>query len=153
MRSLFLGVAMLGLAVGGEVLAQSPDYMMEDCRNNSQIFFQDFDARSVPTYEGQRTDGTHAVNGTIYRRGGEMTYQCSYNAAGNKMVDFFTESLVTHSWPEEIQTPMCLWSQEQYRSGFVRAGFRDVQQHLFVDPDKKDRDPEDLGTLCTIGIR
>lgn len=34
-------------------------------------------------YEGQRTDGTHAVNGTA--RNGQ-TFQCSFNAAGKHVV-------------------------------------------------------------------
>ncbi len=56
----------LGIALAKSALAASPEYMMEDCRNSSQIFFQAFEARSEPKYEGQRVDGTHAVNGTIY---------------------------------------------------------------------------------------
>lgn len=39
-------------------------------------------------YEGQRTDQTHAVNGSAATRGGERTFQCSYNAAGARMINF-----------------------------------------------------------------
>lgn len=42
-------------------------------------------------YEGQRTDGTHAVNGTA--RNGQ-TFQCSFNRAGTHVVRW------THSAPK-----------------------------------------------------
>jgi hypothetical protein len=42
-------------------------------------------------YEGQRTDGTHAVNGTA-RHG--QTFQCSFNRAGTRVVHW------THSAPK-----------------------------------------------------
>ena len=42
-------------------------------------------------YEGQRTDGTHAVNGTA--RNGQ-TFQCSFNRAGTHVVNW------THSAPQ-----------------------------------------------------
>jgi len=42
-------------------------------------------------YEGQRTDGTHAVNGTA--RNGQ-TFQCSFNRAGTRVVHW------THSAPK-----------------------------------------------------
>jgi hypothetical protein len=53
-------------AAAGIASAQSPEYMVEDCKNASQQFYQDYEARTEASYEGQRTDGTHAVNGTIY---------------------------------------------------------------------------------------
>ena len=52
-------------------------------------------------YEGQRTDGTHAVNGTIDLAAGSEDFQCSYNAAGDGMVDFYAEG---KSWPDFAQT-------------------------------------------------
>ena len=97
--SLTLSVS-LCMAFGGYAIAQSPDYMMEDCGNASQIFFQDFEARSDTKYEGQRTDGTHAVNGTILLVGRRENFQCSYNAAGDTMVDFYTEG---QSWPTFVR--------------------------------------------------
>jgi hypothetical protein len=87
---------LLALAPAGAALAQSPDYMMEDCGYSAQVFFQDFEARSEPKYEGQRTDGTHAVNGSIYLETRREDYQCSYNAAGDAMVGFFAEG---RNWP------------------------------------------------------
>lgn len=48
-------------------------------------------------YEGQRTDGTHAVNGTIYLETRSDNVQCSFNAAGDTMVSYFTDG---KDWPE-----------------------------------------------------
>jgi len=88
------------LAFGDSAVAQSPEWMLEDCRSASQGFFQDFEARLDTKYEGQRTDGTHAVNGTIFLEGRRETFQCSYNAAGDTMVDFYTEG---QSWPAFVR--------------------------------------------------
>jgi hypothetical protein len=42
MASRFLLLIVLGIAVANGAMAASPDYMMEDCKNSSQIFFQDY---------------------------------------------------------------------------------------------------------------
>jgi hypothetical protein len=81
-------------------MAASPDYMVEDCRNASQTFFQDFQARSEAKYEGQRTDGTHAVNGTIYLENRSEYFSCSYNAKGDTLVEFFAEG---KGWPDFVK--------------------------------------------------
>ena len=39
-------------------------------------------------YEGQRTDGTHAVNGTVFIRRHDETFQCSFNSSGSQIVQF-----------------------------------------------------------------
>ena len=96
MKNIAICAAVLGLALSSDALAQSPEYMMEDCRVASQGFFQDFEAATEVQYQGQRTDGTHAINGTIFLETRSETFQCSYNAAGNTMVDFWTEG---RSWP------------------------------------------------------
>jgi hypothetical protein len=70
--------------------------MMEDCRLASQQFYQEFEARTEASYEGQRTDGTHAVNGTIYLENRSAYFSCSYNSAGDTLVEFFAEQ---KSWP------------------------------------------------------
>ena len=87
-------------ATGGIASAQSPDYMIEDCRLSSQQFYQDFEARTEAKYEGQRTDGTHAVNGTIYLETRSTYFSCSYNAAGDTLVEFFAEQ---KSWPKFVR--------------------------------------------------
>jgi len=83
--------AALAVACANSAMAASLDYMMEDCKNSSQVFFQDYEARSEVKYEGQRADGTHAVNGTIYLETRSEDFQCSYNAAGDTLVDFIAE--------------------------------------------------------------
>jgi hypothetical protein len=65
--------------------------MVEDCGNNAQIFFQDFEARTEAKYQGQRVDGTHAVNVTIYLETRSEGVQCSYDAAGSTLLDFIAE--------------------------------------------------------------
>ena len=98
-RIRFLVVA-AATAAGGSAAAQSPDYMVEDCGLGARQFFQDFDARTEAAYEGQRTDGTHAVNGTIYLENRSADYQCSYNAAGDTMVGFVAEG---RDWPAFVR--------------------------------------------------
>ena len=66
----------------------------------SQGFYQAFDARSETSYEGQRTDGTHAVNGQIYLENRVSDFQCSYNSAGETMVDFHADG---QSWPDFVR--------------------------------------------------
>ena len=84
--------ALLGALLGsGGAFAQSPDYMREACANATQSFFQDFEARTDTTYEGERTDGTHAINGTIYLENRSEDFQCSYAGDGETMVDFVAE--------------------------------------------------------------
>lgn len=80
--------------------AQSPDYMIEDCKLASQQFYQEFEAQTQATYEGQRTDKTHAVNGTIMLETRSAYFSCSYNAAGDTLVEFFAEQ---KSWPAFVR--------------------------------------------------
>jgi hypothetical protein len=39
-------------------------------------------------YEGQRVNGTHAVNGTARSRGRSHTFQCSFNRSGQRIIRF-----------------------------------------------------------------
>jgi hypothetical protein len=81
----------LGMAFGNGALAASPDYMLEDCKYSAKVFFQDYEAGVEAKYEGQRADGTHAVNGTIALETHGADFQCSYNAAGDTLVGFVAE--------------------------------------------------------------
>lgn len=65
------------------------------------------------------------------------------------LVNFFKESPISHSWPQEVHTPMQLWSEEDYRRGFIQAGFRNVEQHRFYKASRSSND--DGGTLVTMG--
>lgn len=88
------------LTATGTALAQSPEYMIEDCRHASQQFYLDYEATTEAKYEGQRTNGTHAVNGTIYLETRSADFSCSYNAAGDALVRFFAEK---KSWPKFVR--------------------------------------------------
>lgn len=97
MKIRFIGAFALVLPAAIPAFAQSPEWMAEDCAVASQSFFQDFEAKTAMTYQGQRTDGTHAMNGTIYLENRSDDVQCSYDAAGTTMVDFFADGA---QWPE-----------------------------------------------------
>jgi uncharacterized protein len=75
-------------AMAGSGGNASPGRMMAVCRDRAVHVFH-LRAGDVETkYEGQRTDGTHAVNGTAYMRGHEETFQCSFSANGVSIVQF-----------------------------------------------------------------
>ena len=73
-------------------LAADPSQMMMTCNTYAarHLHVTPSDILDVK-YEGQRTDGTHAVNGTA--RNGQ-TFQCSFNRAGTRVVHW------THSAPK-----------------------------------------------------
>jgi len=100
MKHLALTALFAAATAAGGALAQSPDYMMEDCQLAAKQFYLDYEAGSEAKYEGQRTDGTHAVNGTIYLETRGADFSCSYNAAGDRLVDFFAEQ---QSWPDFVR--------------------------------------------------
>ena len=62
--------------------------MMAQCRDRASNVFHTRMPNVDTKYEGQRTDGTHAVNGTVYLRQKEETFQCSFNSAGDDIVQF-----------------------------------------------------------------
>lgn len=69
-------------------IAETPEEMMAHCRNRAHkqlnMRLPDIETK----YEGQRTDGTHAVNGTARNDARTVTFQCSFNKRGRKIVDF-----------------------------------------------------------------
>jgi len=97
MKSGLLGIIAFALSSATPAMAASPEWMAEDCMVAAQSFFQDFEAKTEMKYEGQRTDGTHAMNGTIYLETRSDDIQCSYDSAGTTMVDFFAEG---KQWPD-----------------------------------------------------
>lgn len=66
------------------------------------------------------------------------------------LVNYFAEHEASHEWPNQLDTPMTLWSAAQYREGFERAGLIDVQQEFYADPPDV-AEPGDPGTLATRG--
>ena len=85
-------VALMACAGSPAALAADDSQMMATCNTYAARHL------GVPTsdilelkYEGQRTDGTHAVNGSA--RNGQ-TFQCSFNRAGTQVVNW------THAAPK-----------------------------------------------------
>jgi len=77
-----------GGAMAGSGDNANPGRMMAICRDRAVHVFH-LRAGDVETkYEGQRTDGTYAVNGTAYLRGIEETFQCSFNQSGTTIERF-----------------------------------------------------------------
>jgi hypothetical protein len=66
------------------------------------------------------------------------------------LVNFYREHTASHSWPADLDTPMQLWSAQEYRDGFAAAGLADVRQRRLRDEGAAADDP---GTLATEGRR
>lgn len=62
-------------------------------------------------------------------------------------VNFYQENTASHTWPQELDTPMQLWSADAYKSGFETAGLEGVQQQYITVK------PNEVGTLLTIGTK
>ena len=72
----------------GTVHAVDIENMLGECRvRAATIFGTEVDAVQV-RYEGQRTDRTHAVNGSVFVRGQSETFQCSFERNGYKWKQF-----------------------------------------------------------------
>jgi hypothetical protein len=66
-------------------IAADEDTMLGACRARAASTLKiSPDAVSVK-YEGQRTDKSHAVNGTANVKGVDRTFQCSFNSKGEKI--------------------------------------------------------------------
>lgn len=68
--------------------ASDPEKMKSDCRDRATktlgVAADDVQVK----YEGQRTDKTHAVNGSAIVGGQSGTFQCSFNSSGSRIVRF-----------------------------------------------------------------
>ena len=73
---------------GGEASEASPRTMMASCRERAHQILRTRLPNIEVKYEGQRTDGTHAVNGSAFIHGRHETFQCSFNDRGNRIVQF-----------------------------------------------------------------
>lgn len=79
------------IGLGSPVAAQSREFMMNECSSAGQIYFRDFTARMDVQYDGQRVDGTHAINGRIFLETRFEDFACSYGRSGRRIVEFFAE--------------------------------------------------------------
>ena len=81
-------ITLVTLAIAGPAAAASPEIMMAQCRDRAHTKLH-ASVKDIETkYEGQRTDGTHAVNGTAYLQNKTVTFQCSFNKKGSKIIRF-----------------------------------------------------------------
>ena len=78
--------------------AQSQGLMLNECAHAAQGYFRDYGARTEMKYNGQRVDGTHAINGDIYLENRMESFACSYAPDGNRMVEFFAEGRVQNAF-------------------------------------------------------
>lgn len=70
------------------------------------------------------------------------------------VVDYYQENAASHSWPEDTGVSMTLWSAEQWREGFERAGFEVVEQGRLFPQEEDAATPdwkESEGSLMTLG--
>jgi SAM-dependent methyltransferase len=72
------------------------------------------------------------------------------------IVDFYRENPDSHSWPEDTGVDMTLWSEAEWRDGFARAGFVDIEQDRLRPPRAPGETPtwkHEAGSLLTLGRR
>lgn len=74
--------------IGPAFAEASVERMMAVCRNRAHEILRTRIPEIETKYEGQRVDGTHAVNGTAYIRGKGETFQCSFDRSGRRIVRF-----------------------------------------------------------------
>ena len=83
-----VGVVGATVAFNHSAEARTPERMMQECRMRAHEVLHTRLPNIETKYEGQRTDGTHAVNGTAYIRRRKETFQCSFNRPGRRIVRF-----------------------------------------------------------------
>ena len=86
-----LAIAVLGGSTTlfvSDASAATPGQMMQECRVRAGQALRTRQPNVDTKYEGQRTDGTHAVNGVARFDGRVETFQCSFNRSGNRIVNF-----------------------------------------------------------------
>ena len=88
-HQIFIAIAMsTAFTCVDAVAAATPEVMMAQCRSRAAKAFRARLPDVETKYEGQRTDGTHAINGTAIFRGQTKTFQCSFDRAGQRIVRF-----------------------------------------------------------------
>lgn len=87
-----LTVAIVGtLLLPTSAMAQSVNRMVDECSRIGQGYFREPAARTDMKYNGQRTDGTHAINGRIFLETRFEDFACSYQRDGQGIVQFVAE--------------------------------------------------------------
>lgn len=86
-------VAPLSGAIG-----QPVGSMLDACSAVGRTYFRDGLARTDMRYDGQRVDGTHAVNGQIVLETRAEPFSCSFGPNGRRMVEFFAEGRLRNAY-------------------------------------------------------
>jgi uncharacterized protein YgiM (DUF1202 family) len=71
--------------------AQPIDAMLNACSSLGQKYFGEYRARTDMQYNGQRVDGTYAINGDIYLEARKASFACSFDRSGQRMVEFYAD--------------------------------------------------------------
>jgi hypothetical protein len=91
-----MGLAISGCIVSAFALSGAasagPREMMAKCRDRAHQIMRTRLPDIETKYEGQRVDGTHAVNGTAYINDGEETFQCSFDRRGRRIIRFIVNN-------------------------------------------------------------
>lgn len=97
LRAFLLSVLAVG-SFSQVAQAQSTGFMMNECSSVAQTYFREYTARTDMRYDGQRTDGTHAISGEIFLETRSEHFSCSYDRAGRQMVSFYAEGSAHNSY-------------------------------------------------------
>lgn len=96
--------------------AATPERMAADCRSRGAVTLRTRLPNIETKYEGQRTDGTHAVNGIARFNGQVRTFQCSFNARGFRILRFAINR-PSESAPTVAADPARMMAQCRSRAG------------------------------------
>lgn len=77
--------------IAGAATARSTESMLDECAGVGKSYYKDFGVRTEMKYNGQRVDGTHAVNGQIFLENHAPHFACSFDRSGRKMTEFFAD--------------------------------------------------------------
>lgn len=88
------------IVLGAAVLAhaQAVDQMLNECENVGHQYYRDFEARTEMKYNGQRVDGTHAVNGDIFLENRKGFFACSFDRQGREMTEFSADGNLQNAY-------------------------------------------------------
>lgn len=78
--------------------AQSVSRMLDECSSVGKGYFREPAARTEMKYNGQRADGTHAINGRIFLETRFEDFACSYARNGQRMVQFVAQGRAQNAY-------------------------------------------------------
>ncbi len=90
-KTLLLTLA-FSIAIAGSATARFTKSMLDECASVGKSYFREGGARVEMKYNGQRVDGTHAVNGKIFLENRKAYFACSFDPGGRQMVEFIADS-------------------------------------------------------------